>query len=205
MKLLLHLLASSTFCSARHHKGETIDAPMEMLYDINHVINLELDDGAISLYAEVSTAMSDLILMSESCEMCYTWTGTKINTEEVGASPLLEKSFDYFHLTERYSVNSIGDYYKKKVCISEKCAEDMPVFVVEKADPYLSCLGDGFIGLAPVSDEKNNGFSLLEWLYKHEMIDKKAFGIHTHLYKSKEDPSTIRLGGYDKSLFPQGH
>lgn len=72
MKLLLHLLASSTFCSAKHHKGEKIDAPMEMLYDFSHVINLELDDGAIQLKAQVSTEVSDLILMSESCEMCYT-------------------------------------------------------------------------------------------------------------------------------------
>ena len=178
---------------------------MHLIYDYQHGIYMELDEEAIQLRMQVSTEMSDLVLMSESCDMCWTMSGTRINTKEVGVSPLLEKSFDIFYLTGRYQTNTIGDYYKKQFCFGEVCAEDMPVFVVEKADPNFSCLGDGFIGFAPVSDEKNNGFSLLEWLYQHEVIHKKAFGIHTQLYNSKEDPSTIRLGGYDKSLFPEGH
>ena len=79
----------------------------------------------------------------------------------------------------------------------------MPIFAVEKANPYFTCLGDGYFGLAPTPS--NEEFSLLGWMYEHEIIKKKAFGIHTHIYNSTQDPSKIRFGGYDKTLFPEGH
>jgi len=37
------------------------------------------------------------------------------------------------------------------------------------------------------------------------MIAKKQFGVHTHMFNSTSDPSTIRFGGYNKDQFKEGH
>ena len=42
-------------------------------------------------------------------------------------------------------------------------------------------------------------------MYKHQMISKKVFGFHTHMWNSTEDPSVVRFGGYHEDLFGKGH
>ena len=39
----------------------------------------------------------------------------------------------------------------------------------------------------------------------HKMIEKRQFGIHTHMWNSTEDPSQIRFGGINNDLIRDGH
>ena len=40
---------------------------------------------------------------------------------------------------------------------------------------------------------------------EHRMINKRVFGVHTHMFNSTEDPSQIRFGGYNSDLIKDGH
>lgn len=65
---------------------------------------------------------------------------------------------------------------------------------------------DGFFGLSPSRGIGNSSqMNLLEQIHDRGMISKKMFGVHTHMYNSTEDPSSIRFGGYDEALFKEGH
>ena len=133
---------------------------MDMVWDLNHVIKLNLTlhqtttsyDKTIQVNLVPSTAMSDLILMDEICEMCYSQHGIKMQHLE-GGSPLTDKSFDFFYMLQMYHVQVKGEYYQEKVCFTAESCEtaEIPIFVVEQADPYFTCLGDGYFGLAPTS------------------------------------------------------
>ena len=62
------------------------------------------------------------------------------------------------------------------------------------------------MGLAPgIGDLADSHNNFLEQMFKHGMISKKQFGVHTHMWNSTDDPSMIRFGGYDETSFKKGH
>ena len=102
-----------------------------------------------------------------------------------------------------------GHYWMTNTCLNSTtaaCATSMLVFAIQEASPNILTLGDGYMGLAPgigdLADSQNN---LLEQMFKHGMISKKQFGVHTHMWNSTDDPSMIRFGGYDETSFKKRH
>ena len=58
---------------AKH--GENIDVQMDMLWDLNHVIDLKLTNESLDIQLIPSTDMEDLILLHNECRGCWTMHG----------------------------------------------------------------------------------------------------------------------------------
>ena len=58
---------------AKH--GENIDVQMDLLWDLNHVIDLKLTNESVDIQLIPSTDMEDLILLHNECRGCWTMHG----------------------------------------------------------------------------------------------------------------------------------
>ena len=161
--------------------------------------------------------MEDMILMHDECRGCWSLHGSKWTPDlnvPLGYT-MTKKTIDFMYMMNIYSAKLEGHFWMLNACFDSDhraaCATNLIVYAIQTAKPWFNSLGDGYFGLAPstqlggsdnLTDGKNN---ILEQMYMHKMITKKQFGVHTHMYNSTDDPSSIRFGGYNEELFKAGH
>lgn len=159
--------------------------------------------------------MEDMILLHDECSGCWSMHGTRW-TPDVNIPLGLEmtkKALDFAYMMHYYDADVEGHFWMLNACLNStksSCATNLIVYAIQRAKPWFNSLGDGYFGLAPsnakatgnLDDSSNN---ILEQMYLHKMITKRQFGVHTHMYNSTEDPSSIRFGGYNEELFKVGH
>ena len=51
--------------------GENVDVKMDMMWDLNHAIELKVKSSDIGLHLIPTTRMADMVLMHESCDSCW--------------------------------------------------------------------------------------------------------------------------------------
>ena len=186
-----------------------------MLWDYNHSINVRLGNATDLVELVPSTSLEDLLLMHKDCKGCYSRHGTRWTPDVLKAVGHNKTTieFDFMYALHFYEAKLTGNYWMVNMCLDSplpKCALDLIVFAVERATPWYSANSDGYLGLAPlksttVGKNEANRNNVMEQMHKHKMIDKKVFGVHTHMFNTTEDPSQIRFGGYNEELIRDGH
>jgi|Transcript_29969 hypothetical protein len=196
--------------------NEYIDAFLDLIWDWNHIINVRLHKATKTSRLIPTTGMSDMMLMHDQCDKCWSMHGAKWAPDAHLAkkhggegAPMVKKYIEYFYMMKLRDVEVEGFYYIVDACLrakTEACAQDLVVFAIMTAKPWFHTLGEGYFGLAPGRGYENNQeSSLLYQIYNQGMISSKVFGVHTHMFNSTEDPSQIRFGGFNKDLFMEGH
>lgn len=184
---------------------------MDLLYDYNHVVDLIVTNATQTLKVIPNTAMDAITLVHDDCRRCYTYQGAEWYPDESlpMSDALVNKTFDFSYNMHLFEVETQGHFWKMNACLNATelmCGSEIEVFAIEQSSPSFFLVSDGFLGLAPgPADNATEDKSVLEQLLRHDMIAKKQFGIHTHMFNSTEDPSRIRFGGYDEDLFAAGH
>ena len=194
--------------------GVNVDVNMNMMWDLNHAIELKVKSSDKGLHLIPTTRMADMVVMHESCDSCWSmhnakWTADwpePVGGENVAFTPY---TFEYIHMLHIYKAETEGHWWRMNACLNttqEACATDLFFYAVHKAKPRFNSLGDGYFGLSPSKGIAGSpSMNALDQIYDRGMISKKMFGVHTHLYNSTESPSEIRFGGYNEELFKEGH
>ena len=182
--------------------GAGADTDMYMLMDWNHVIAIDMRKSNKEIAVIVDASQDDFILMHPNCTSCHSFHGA-VWAPDGGLVPTstktVHKDIDFFYMTKQLRAETEGRYWSTRACLSSDmyaCADELPIFSIQEAEPYFYSLGDGYLGLSP---------RMLYTLYREGMVSKKVIGVHTHLWNSTEDPSTMRFGGIREDLYPRGH
>lgn len=193
--------------------GVDIDVQMDMLADWNHVVALNFTHAEKPVQLIPTTGLQDMILMHKECRGCWSRHDARWDpdiTMPLGLN-MTSKVIDFMYLMHYYDAEISGHYWMLNTCLNstkQACATNFIVYAVQKATPWFNTLGDGYLGLAPASGDgilTTQHNNVLEQMHFHGMINKKMFGVHTHMWNSTEDPSEIRFGGYNEELFKAGH
>jgi len=102
--------------------GENIDVSMDMMWDWNHAIVLKTKDNDKGLHLIPSMALSEMIIMHESCENCWSMNNAKwspdwkepVGGENVAFTP---KKFSYVHMLHVYDCKAEGHYWRMNACL----------------------------------------------------------------------------------------
>jgi len=180
---------------------------MEMMWDWNHVMAVRLHNATKDLHLIPTTGMSDMVLMHNKCDKCWSMHGSKWEPDEhypkLGGihANTTKKHLEYFFMMHLYDVEVEGFYWTVHSCLralQEACAKDLVLYAISWAKPWFHTLGDGYFGLAPgYGYESNTESNLLHQIYNHGMIKSKIFGVHTHMFNTTEDPTQIRFGAFN--------
>ena len=137
--------------------GENVDVSMNMMWDLNHAIELKIKSSDVPLRLIPTTRMSSMVIMHEDCENCWSMHNAKwtpdwpepVGGENVKFTPF---TFSYIHMLHVYKAECEGHWWRMNACLDseqEACATDLFFFGVHKATPRFNSLGDGYFGLSP--------------------------------------------------------
>ena len=203
---------------------------MSMVWDWHNVIKLQLPHLEKPLEVIPTTRVSDLVLMHKDCDHCWTMDGIHwspqndkpiSNGEGENEVPIAHDLKLEYQFMEKIEDRMLGGHYWKEsgFCFEGQCSSDsgeandsqakheLVVYGVQDSYPEkFATLGDGYLGLGTSNGyDGTSDTNILEQMYAQGMIDSKVFGVHTHMYNSTEDPSTIRFGGINEQMFEEGH
>ena len=112
---------------------------MAMMWDWNHVMAVRLHNATKDLHLIPTTQMSDMVLMHNKCEKCWSKHGSKWHPDEhlpkLGGidATLTKKMYEYFFMMHLYDVEVEGFYWTVHSCLrafKEACAKDLVVFAI---------------------------------------------------------------------------
>jgi len=130
---------------------------MAMMWDWHHVMAVRLHNATSDMHLIPTTGQSDMVLMHNKCDKCWSMHGSKWQPDEhlppnggINAT-LSKKHIEYFFMEHLYDVEVEGFYWTVHSCLRAfevACAKNLVVYAIQIAKPWFHTLGDGYFGLA---------------------------------------------------------
>jgi hypothetical protein len=161
---------------------------MSILNDFNHVLPFKFGNSNLLYKLVPDTMLNEVAVITAQCKNCTgiapeKWTppgilGTKNVTGQID-------EITYFYKLHAFDAQIKGTFYKLPACIEHSplpsiCLLNLQVFAINRATPFFTANGDGYMGLGlGKSIENSYDYSILSQMKEHGLIDKKIFSVYT--------------------------